>query len=100
SIRSLFEAPTVAALVDRLGDAAAARPALRAVARPSDVPLSFGQRRLWFLERVEGGGGRYTIPLAGGGLGGFGLGGRVRLGWGTLLRATRACARSSPSGLG
>src|SRR5262249_15928908 len=64
SIRSLFEAPTVAALVDRLGDADAARPALRAVARPSDVPLSFGQRRLWFLERLEGGGGRYVIALA------------------------------------
>src|SRR5437660_61193 len=64
SIRSLFEAPTVAGLVERFGDADAARPALRAVERPGEVALSYGQRRLWFLERLEGGGGRYVIPLA------------------------------------
>src|SRR6202043_698120 len=64
SIRSLFEAPTVAGLVERFGDADAARPALRAVARPGEVALSYGQRRLWFLERLEGASGRYVIPLA------------------------------------
>src|SRR6201982_812978 len=63
AIRSLFEAPTVAGLVERFGDADAARPALRAVERPGEVALSYGQRRLWFLGRLGGGGARHGIPV-------------------------------------
>src|SRR5207247_9996030 len=43
SIRSLFEARTVCALVDCLRDAAAGRAGLRAVARAAEVPWWFAQ---------------------------------------------------------
>ena len=64
SIRSLFEAPTVAGLVAHLGAARPGRAALQARARPAELALSYAQRRLWFLERLQGAGASYTIPLA------------------------------------
>src|SRR6185503_9279665 len=69
SIRSLFEAPSVAALSKRLSsEAGVVRPPLVAQPRPAELALSYAQRRLWFLERLqgtaEGGGGSYVIALA------------------------------------
>ena len=64
SIRGLFEAPTVAGLAQQLGRGAAGRAALRAYARPAEIPLSYAQRRLWFLHRLEGDSAGYIIPVA------------------------------------
>jgi len=72
-IRVLFEAPSVAALSGRLeeeaGSLGGGRAALVRRERPAEIPLSYAQRRLWFLERLEGGSGgvggsTYVIPLA------------------------------------
>ncbi|MFJ1997868.1 non-ribosomal peptide synthetase [Streptomyces asiaticus] len=70
TIRELFTATTVALLSRRIeeeGDPdGRARPALVPCPRPDSVPLSYAQRRMWFLNRLEGvgEGAGYNLPLA------------------------------------
>src|SRR5690349_19810752 len=66
AIRSLFEAPSVEALAARLSSETqeARAPLTAASPRPAEIALSYAQRRLWFLERLEGISGTYVIPLA------------------------------------
>jgi hypothetical protein len=64
AIRTLFETPTNGEQVQRLNQAQAAKPPLRPMPRPAEILLSFAQRRLWFLDRLEGPGPTYNIPVA------------------------------------
>ncbi|HEY0604990.1 MAG TPA: non-ribosomal peptide synthase/polyketide synthase, partial [Herpetosiphonaceae bacterium] len=63
-LRTLFEAPTIAALAGQIAEQAAAVDA-PLVAVPRDgrpLPLSFAQQRLWFLEQLTPGDAIYHMP--------------------------------------
>jgi amino acid adenylation domain-containing protein len=68
-VRSLFDCPTVSRLAEAIVEALRAGkvsspPPLAATAREGLLPLSFAQRRLWFLDQLEPGNAAYNIPLA------------------------------------
>ncbi|MCX7570500.1 amino acid adenylation domain-containing protein, partial [Tumebacillus sp. DT12] len=66
-LRLLFEAPTVAALAERIGSlrepsAPSEMMQIRAVGREEPLVLSFAQERLWFLEQLMPGASTYNLP--------------------------------------
>ncbi|HSF42888.1 MAG TPA: amino acid adenylation domain-containing protein, partial [Thermoanaerobaculia bacterium] len=68
-LRQVFEAPTAAELALRVeearrgGTAEGAPPLARRDEAADPPPLSFAQRRLWFLDRLEPGSTAYNVPL-------------------------------------
>jgi amino acid adenylation domain-containing protein len=68
-LRELFEAPTVAGLAERVEAALRSEtnleaPPIEATTREGDIPLSFAQQRLWFLDQLAPGNLFYNIPTA------------------------------------
>src|SRR5579864_2648180 len=63
-IRMLFECPRVGELSERLWEAGESRTQLRAGERPERLPLSYGQQRLWFIDRLQGGSAEYNVAEA------------------------------------
>src|SRR6185295_6763439 len=66
-LRSLFEAPTLAGLARDIEAARATGAGLKvppvvAVPHAGQLPLSFSQERLWFLDRLAPGSAIYNLP--------------------------------------
>ncbi|MBR7194951.1 non-ribosomal peptide synthetase, partial [Gordonia sp. SCSIO 19800] len=66
-VRALFETPTVRALAAAVDAGEHGRgadlPALEAIRRPDPVPVSYAQRRMWFLNQFDPHSAAYVIPI-------------------------------------
>jgi acyl carrier protein len=68
-LRTLFEAPTLAVLAEAIEGASQPGrrlqcPPITAVSRESELPLSYAQQRLWFLEKISPEQAIYNVPLS------------------------------------
>lgn len=67
-IQALFEAPTVAALAERIQAALLARagrplPPIQRIARTKPLPLSFAQQQLWLVDQLDPGNVAYNLSF-------------------------------------
>jgi amino acid adenylation domain-containing protein len=64
-LRTLFEAPSVAGLARRIREARGMTqrevPQLKRVERKGDLPLSYAQQRLWFIDHLQPGAASYNV---------------------------------------
>lgn len=67
-LKTIFETPTIAGLAEKIAaireDVIAAAPPIRPIPRAGNMPLSFGQQRLWFLDQLEPNSPEYNVPDA------------------------------------
>ncbi|MBO0798422.1 MAG: AMP-binding protein, partial [Blastocatellia bacterium] len=68
-VRRIFEASTIAGLAERIemvlraGESSQNSPIER-ISRDQDLPLSFAQQRLWFIDQLDRGNPAYNFPIA------------------------------------
>jgi len=68
-LRSLFERPTVRGLAEQIDEALKAEqgiemPPMQRVERNGEMPLSYAQQRLWFLDQLDSSNSLYNVPTA------------------------------------
>src|SRR5262249_44871710 len=69
ALREIFEKPTVRGLARSVEEAIRGgrrrqAPPLAKTSRDGEIPLSFAQQRLWFIDQLEPGSAAYNIPIA------------------------------------
>ena len=64
SVPTVFDAPTVAQLAQRIGVGSRRLQPLVPVERPAVVPLSYAQQRLWFIDQLQGPSPVYNLAAA------------------------------------
>ena len=63
SVREIFDAPTIRGLAQAVaGNDAALAPIVAVDPRPAQIPLSFAQQRMWFLNQMNTGSAAYNQP--------------------------------------
>jgi len=65
-LRAIFESPTIAGIAERIRHAHSGpvAPPIRPVPRDQNLPLSFAQQRLWFVDQMQPGSSAFNIPAA------------------------------------
>ncbi len=64
ALRSVFESPTIAKLALQLQCSRKAQTSLRRHPETVRAPLSYSQRRLWFINELQGSSAEYNMPVA------------------------------------